>query len=73
MSAAQGGRSLWRQGGNRLILAAVVLFALALVPTQAAGPRQQPPADSYPRSGAGRLRRSGRCSINTVSAATARG
>ena len=42
MSAAQRGRSLWRQGGNRLILAAAGLFALALVPTQAAGPPQQP-------------------------------
>ena len=53
MSAAQGGRSLWRQGGNRLILAAVVLFAMALVPTQAAGPRQQPPATPTPTAAPG--------------------
>src|SRR5215211_2178995 len=48
MSAAQGGRGVWHQAGNRLILAAVVLFATALVPTQAAGPRQQPPAAATP-------------------------
>ena len=48
MSAAQSARSLWHQGGNRLILAAVGLFAMALVPTQAAGPRQEPPATSTP-------------------------
>jgi len=53
MSAAQGGRSLRREGGNRLILAAVVLFAIALVPTQAAGPRQQPPATPAPTAAPG--------------------
>ena len=41
VSVAQGGRSRWRQGNDRLIVAAVVLFAVALVPTQAAAPRQQ--------------------------------
>ena len=53
MSASQGGRRLGRQGGNRLILAAVVLFAMALVPTQAAGPRQQPPANPTPTAATG--------------------
>ena len=41
----------WPQVGNRLIVAAVVLFAAALVPTQAAGPRQQPPATPTPAPG----------------------
>jgi len=48
MSVTQGWRSLWRQGSNRLIVAAVGLFAVALVPTQAAGPCPQAPATTAP-------------------------
>src|ERR1700750_2267798 len=42
-SAAWRRWDLW-QGGNRLVAFAVVLFAISLVPTQAAVPRQPPPA-----------------------------